>query len=282
MMILLIAIFILGAITLLAISILPGIMEKVKAWQEKKEKTVGKEMDKMFYEKGARSLVMLYFILPFALGFATYFFTQSPVLAVPAVLIGLVVPNFIMKIRYNKYRQKFNSQLLDTIQLLSSALKGGMSLLQAFEVVIEEMPAPMKNEIGLVVRENKIGVSFEESLARLNKRMHLEELELIINSILVAKETGGELTKVFSRLIVTIRDNRKLKENITTLTLQGRMQGFIMSALPFLFIGWVITVNPHHFDIMLQNDLGRMLLFIAGGLQVLGIYLIRKFSKINI
>jgi tight adherence protein B len=154
--------------------------------------------------------------------------------------------------------------------------------LQSLEVLAEEMPAPMSQEIGLVVRENKMGVLLEDSLGNLSKRMNIEELSLLVNSILVARETGGDLTKVFSRIATTIRDNRKLKDNIKTLTMQGRMQGMIMSVLPFLFIIWVLSFNRHHFDIMLQSDIGRMLLFIAAALQAIGMILIRKFSSLRI
>ena len=104
----------------------------------------------------------------------------------------------------------------------------------------------------------------------------------MVNSILVARETGGDLTKVFSRLSVTIRDNRKLKDSVKTLTLQGRLQGMIMSVLPILFISWVLTFNRQHFDIMLNSQIGRMLLFAALFLQVAGMILIRKFSTIKV
>jgi tight adherence protein B len=184
--------------------------------------------------------------------------------------------------RIAKRKAKFSYQLLDAINLLSSSLKGGLSLLQALEVVVEEMPPPISQELGLVVRENKMGITLEESLNRLYKRLQIEDLRLVINSVLVARETGGDLTKVFSRLSVTIRDNRKLQENIKTLTLQGKMQAAIMSFLPFLFVGWVITVNKNHFDVMLKSDMGRMLLILAVVLQLGGMFLIKKFSVIKI
>ncbi|MFZ2357386.1 MAG: type II secretion system F family protein, partial [Candidatus Omnitrophota bacterium] len=133
-----------------------------------------------------------------------------------------------------------------------------------------------------VIRENKMGISLEESLRRLDKRMRMEELSLVINSILVARETGGDLTKVFSRLSTTIRDNRKLKENIKTLTMQGKLQGLVMSVLPILFVLWVLSVNKHHFDGMMQSDFGRFLLILAVVLQAVGMFLIRKFSEIKI
>jgi tight adherence protein B len=166
--------------------------------------------------------------------------------------------------------------------ILSSSLKGGLSLLQSLEVLVDEIPAPMSQEIGLVVRENKMGITLEETLKRLDKRMKMEDLSLVINSVLVARETGGDLTKVFSRLTTTIRDNRKLKDSINTLTLQGKLQGLVMSILPIVFVFWVLNFNKHHFDIMLQSEVGRVLLIAAFILQALGMILIRKFSIIRI
>ncbi len=281
-MIILLFILILASVVLLALGFLPIIMEKVQIWQKKKEIVVAKEMDKMFYDKSPKNIVMLYFILPIILGLGAQIFLQSGVAVIFGVLIGLAIPNLILKIRYKRRIQKFNEQLVDAINMLSSCLKGGLSLLQGLEVLVEEMPEPMSQEIGLVIKENKMGIPLEDSLVRLNKRMNIEELGLVINALLVARETGGELTKVFSRLTITIRDNRKLKESIKTLTLQGRMQGTIMSFLPILFVAWVVSVNRHHFDIMLNSDLGRMLLIAAVVLQICGMILIKIFSTIKI
>lgn len=279
---LLIIILITGAILLLSMALTAPFIERLKSWEEKKAEKVGVELDKLFYDKSPKQIVRLYFILPPILAAAGMLAFNSVLFVAAGALLGLFIPNFILKIRNDQRRQKFNHQILDAIMILSSSLKGGLSLLQALEVLIEEMPPPMSQEIGLVVRENKMGVLLEESLEHLNKRMDMEELRLVINSILVARETGGDLTKVFSRLSTTIRDNRKLKDNIRTLTLQGRMQGVIMSILPFLFIWWVVGFNRQHFDIMLQNELGRTLLFIAVILQIVGMILIRKFSTIRI
>ncbi len=281
-MIILLNILILCSVILISFSLLPIIMHKIQSWQQKKEAVVAKEMDKMFYDKSPKSIVMLYFILPLILGPGGYFFMQSPVFMIIGILIGVAIPNFILKARYKMRIRKFNDQLLDAINMLSSCIKGGLSLLQGMEVLVEEMPAPISQELGLVVRENRMGIPLEECLSRLDKRMGIDELSLVVNALMVARETGGELPKVFSRLTVTIRDNRKLRESIKTLTLQGRMQGVIMSFLPIAFVAWVLSVNKHHFDIMFSSDLGRMLLIIAVVLQVVGMLLIRIFSKIEI
>lgn len=281
-MVFLLNILILCSVVLISFSLLPFFVRKMQSWQQKKEVVFAKEMDKMFYDKSPKNIVMLYFILPLIFGPAGYILFKSPIFMVLGILIGIVIPNFILKSRYNLRIRKFNDQLLDAINMLSSCIKGGLSLLQGMEVLVEEMPVPMSQEMGLVVRENKMGIPLEECLNRLNKRLNLDELGLVVNALLVARETGGELPKVFSRLTVTIRDNRKLKESIKTLTLQGRMQGAIMSFLPIAFVAWVISVNKHHFDIMLESEIGRMLLIIAVILQGVGMVLIKIFSTIQI
>jgi len=281
-MIILLSAIILSSIILISLSIFPPVIKKIESSQAEREISVAKQMDPLFYDKSPKNIARLYFILPLVLAVAGYFLLDSVITAVVGFFAGIAIPNIIIKLHFARRKQKFNAQLLDAINMLSSCLKGGLSLLQGFEVLSEEMPAPMSQEMGLIVRENKMGITLEESLKRLNKRIEIEELELVVNAILVARETGGELTKVFSRLNTTIRDSQKLKESIKTLTLQGRMQGAVMSFLPILFVIWVISVNRHHFDIMLNNDLGRMLLIIAVVLQIVGMFLIRKFSVVKI
>jgi tight adherence protein B len=278
----LIFLLIIVGIMLLSVSLFPEMGNKLFIWKEKKEKEVAKELDKIFEYRDPKFIVRLYFILPPLVGFLGWYFSRNMVVALPLAAVGLLIPKLILKSKADRRKSAFNSQLLDAVMVLSSALKAGLSFLQALEVVMDEMPPPISEEFGLVVREGRLGVELEDSLKMLLKRVPSEELELLVNSILVAKETGGDLIKVFSRLMVTIRDSRKLKETVRTLTLQGKLQGLIMSLLPIGFIAWVVSFNPHHFDIMFEVPFGKMLLIVAAILQIIGIILIRKFSIVRI
>jgi tight adherence protein B len=270
------------SICLISQQIIPLLIQRLQRAQAKKISQTEKQLEEMFVVVKPGRLFLYYSLSPLILGGLAFFVFNSIAPALIAGGAGFILPAFVIKLMERQRRQKFLNQLVDGLMIISSSLKGGLSLLQAIEVLVEEMPAPISQEFGLVLRENKIGVTLEDSLKRLNERLHLEELGLLINSVLVARETGGDLTKVFSRLSTSIRDNHKLKESILTLTLQGRLQGMIMSLLPFIFVWWVLTFNRQHFDIMLNSEQGRMLLFIALGLQILGIFLIRKFSRIRI
>lgn len=236
----------------------------------------------MFMQVEKKKLILFYTLPSPVLGIAGFIIFNNLFFAFLGAAAGFAFPHLLIKILEARRKARFQAQLLDGILIISSSLKGGLSLLQAIEVLVEELPAPIAQEFGLVLRENKIGITLDESLKRLNERFNIPELGFLINSILVAKETGGDLPKVLARLTISIRDSYKLKENIKTLTLQGRLQGAIMSVLPFIFLAGVLSFNRSHFDIMLQTDIGRTLLFAAGILQALGIILIRKFSILKL
>jgi len=270
------------AVYLLSNQIVPLLAERFHNVQSKKVSIAEKQLDQMFVSVRREKLFFYYTLSPLLFGGLGFIIFNKISLALIAGVIGSIIPAIIIRFMEQRRKQKFSNQLVDALMVMSSSLKGGLSLLQALEVLVEEMTPPISQEFGLILRENKMGLTLEESLKRLNERLNLEELSLMINSVLVARETGGDLTKVFSRLANTIRDNHKLKENIRTLTLQGRLQGIIMSLLPFVFAWWVMTTNRQHFDIMLQTEQGRMLLLVGAGLQVAGIILIRKFSIIKV
>jgi tight adherence protein B len=271
-----------ASVVLLSQVLLPVPLRIYHQTQEKKAQEASKKLENLFLEVERKKITFVFIIVPLLFAGTGFFFFQNPIGAIAGAAVGLVLPNIFIRIWEKRRRQKFETQLLDSLLVLSGSLKAGLSLLQSLEVLVEDTAPPLSQEFGLLLKEVKMGMSLEESMHRLSKRMPSEELTMLISSILVAQETGGDITKVFSRLAATMRHNRKLKDNVKTLTLQGRMQGIIMSILPFIFIWWVLTFNRQHFDILLQSETGRMLLMIAVVLQAIGLFLIYKFSIIKI
>lgn len=251
-----------------------------RKWQSKQVQSVTTKLDDSFIFLEKQKILIISFS-PLIFGGLGYLLLGNVGGVIAGFLLGLAVPSFIGKIARQKRIKEFQNHLVDTLMIFSSSLKGGLSFIQALEVVCEEMPPPTSQEFGLVLKENKLGVPLEDSLRELQKRMPLEEVYLMVTSILVARETGGELTRVFSRLITTIRDNLKLKEKMATLTLQGKLQGVIMAFLPIVFAIFVYRQNPDHFNVMLETEKGKILLIAACVLQVVGMFLIKIMSTIK-
>jgi len=262
-----------------------GVGFLLKKWNEIQKKKAAKsssQFEEMFIFLKKEVLATLYVVIPLFLGILGFFLTRQLLISLVGMAVGVVFPFILFKFMDAKRRAKFNAQLGDGLMVMSSCLKGGLTLVQSFEVLAEEMSPPISQEVSLLVREIKVGVSLEEALTRLDKRMSSEEMNLITSAILVARETGGDLTKVFSRLIETIRDRIKLKEMVQTLTLQARLQAVIISFLGPVFAMVVLKINPRHFEVMWKSEIGKILLIAAGFLQLIGIILIVIFGKIRI
>lgn len=282
MFIMVILVLIFLAAVLILSQVLPLILARFHKVQKKKfERTVDK-LDKMFVDVKKEKVFPLFAVSPLVLGVVAFVLFQNPLAILAGIALGLALPTFIVKNLEKKRKKKFHQQLVDALLLMSSSLKSGLSFLQAIEVVVEEMGPPINQELQLFLNENKMGVPFEDALARLGKRMYSEDLNMMITTILVGRETGGDLSKIFERLVSTIRQKNKIANQVETLTMQARLQGVIMMLLPIIFAFGISQMNPRFFDIMLNSDTGRMLLGYAIISQLLGMIMIRKFSQVEV
>ena len=198
--------------------------------------------------------------------------------ALLGMIIGFVIPGVYIRILITRAKDKFDDQLIDALMIMSSSFRGGLSLVQAMEAVVEEMPDPIRKEFGIVLGENKMGVSLEEAFNHLYNRMPSIALQQMITAILLARETGGNLPVIFSRIVTNIRESKKIKQNLDTLTLQGKIQGVVMSLLPVGFVMIVYSANKEIFQHMFESEMGRALLIYAAISEMIGAFLVWKIS----
>lgn len=269
------------SIQILTEKVIPPLLNIYQRSQDKRTAKITEQLEESFIFWEKKRLVILSFA-PIIFAAVGLFLIKNIVGIILGILLGLAFPSIMLKTARQQRIKKFQSQLVDSLMILSSSLKAGLSFLQAIEVLCEEMPPPVSQEFKLILKENKWGISLEDSLKKLRVRIPLEEVNLLVTSILIARESGGEFPKVLTRLTNTIRDNMKLKEKIATLTLQGKLQGWIMMFLPIVFSIFVYKQNPEHFTVMLTTSTGKMLLIIAVVAQIVGMVLIKRISTIRI
>jgi len=276
--------FIFSAVILLVIFIsevvIPYTLARYNKLQDKRatEISVTLEDSFIFWEK---KKMLLFYLFPFIFSVAGLILFRHIIGLFIGFIFGFIIPKVIIAMAKQQRLKKFRSQLVDALMIISSSLRAGLSFPQSIEVLCEEMPPPISQEFNLILSQNKLGISMELALKNLRLRIPSEEVNLIVTSILIARESGGNLPLVLSRLTGTIRDNIKLKEKIGTLTLQGRLQGIIMIMLPIGFAYFVYKQNPGHFDVMMQTALGRKLLGLAIGLEIVGVIMIKKISTMK-
>ena len=275
-------IFIFSATALLVYQLVPAIWDSVYVWRVRGVEAQRTKLKDVFLDVDPQKLFIFNFLSPVLLSALGLYFTKSLIGLFIGLALGFVIPAMLIKRMIAMRKDKFANQIVDGLMILSSCLKGGLSLLQSIESLVEELPAPINQEFGLILRENKMGIALEESFDSLNKRMASDEFNLLTTAILVARETGGDITQLFDTLVQTIRVKVKLNDNVKTLSLQGRIQGVVMSILPVAFGVMVVSFQPNYFDIMLSNPVGRALLIYAVVSEIIGVYMIKLFSKVVI
>jgi len=199
-------------------------------------------------------------------------------LAALAVLIGPVI---YLQIRAASLRQRFQQQLPDAIDLMVSVLRSGHSVPQAVKSVASDSAVPLGHEFAHVEQRMNLGLSLSEALTFSQEKFPLTELELIRRAVSIQTEVGGSLAELLEKTNGTLRQRLKLKRQIKVLTTQSRLTGFIVALLPLILGLALELLSPGYMEPLFQTDLGKMLLVLAAGLQVLGVFLMKKMTEVK-
>ncbi|MBC8075380.1 MAG: type II secretion system F family protein [Chloroflexales bacterium] len=167
-----------------------------------------------------------------------------------SALVGCIVfsfiPNIYVNFRAKARVKKFNDQLGDTISLLANSLRSGYSFLMSLELVGREAPQPTATEFKRVVTEVGLGRSTDEALGGLLRRLPSEDLDLLITAVNIQHEVGGNLAQVLETIGHTIRERVRIKGEIQTLTAQGRISAYVVTALPIALGIFITVLNPDY------------------------------------
>jgi len=179
-------------------------------------------------------------------------------------------------------RNRFAEQLPDALQVVASALRSGHSFAGALAVVVESASEPMKSEMQRVVAEEQLGIPMEQSLLVVADRMASRDVEQLALVSELQREAGGNAAEVIDRVAETVRERFDLKRLINTLTMQGRMSRWIVSALPIAIILALQVENPHYLHPLLASTGGKIVFGLAAAWAVAGSFVIKRIVEIEV
>jgi tight adherence protein B len=209
-------------------------------------------------------------------------FHQNWLFAIAAGVAGFYAPGIYLKIQERRRLHAFNDQLGDAINLLANSLRAGYSLLQSMETVAKELPAPISEEFARVVQEVGLGLSNEQAMNNMLRRIQSDDLDLMITAINVQHEVGGNLSEILEIIGFTIRERVRIKGEIRVLTAQGMISGYIISFLP-LVLGLILyLMNPDYINAMFEELCGWIMIGVASVGIVTGFIAIQKIVRIEV
>jgi Flp pilus assembly protein TadB len=196
--------------------------------------------------------------------------------------VGYNLPRIMVQYMWDRRIMKFQHQMLDALTFMSNGLKSGLSLVQSMDMVKEELPNPISEEIGLVLSEQRLGVQMEDALLNLEERIDTEDLQIMVTSINILRTSGGNLSETFDTISYTIRERMKVEGKIKSLTAQGVSQGVIIVFMPFV-LGFILWFMDHSLiERLWTTAAGWVMILAMMTLQVFGAMMIKKIVTIDV
>ena len=207
---------------------------------------------------------------------------DSPVLAVTTAIVIALLPRFVLHWLQKRRLDRLHAQLPDALMMLASGLRGGANLQQAMEGLSRDLSPPISQELALIVREQRLGVAFEDAIDHLAQRVPSQDVQLVSSALRISREVGGNLADTVARLGDTIRKRLMMEQKIKALTSQGRLQGMVMTVLPALIIFALLQIEPQAMGALFNTTRGWAVLAMAILFEVLGYLWIRKIVSIEV
>jgi tight adherence protein B len=214
--------------------------------------------------------------------FVAWWLTQS---LIPTLLVAAgcgALPAATLAWMRRRRIKNLALQFPEFVSLLAGSLRAGSSLNLALGVVSNQLPEPLKQEVALILREQKLGLSMDESLGNFSQRIELEDFQLLCAAIRISRSSGGNLADALDSLASTSRRKLALEGKIESLTAQGKLQGWVMAALPFVLALALFQIEPRAMRPLVSTWYGWLVLGVVGTLQLLGLHFIRKIIRIDI
>lgn len=247
------------------------------SWRKKAERELARAGLPLLAEEYVAIQIIL--VLFFAL--AAFKLNGSLFLALAAALAAALLPPLLIKSFQAKRIIKFNNQLGDGLTVMANSLRAGFSFMQAADTLSKEMAPPLSVEFSRLLQEIKLGAATEDALQNMLERVASRDLELLITAVKIQRQVGGNLAEILDNIGETIRERIRLKNEVKTLTAQGRISGLIIGLLPLLIIAVVFMINPAYILTLIVHPAGPFLILWAVFSELVGLMLIRRIVSID-
>jgi tight adherence protein B len=197
--------------------------------------------------------------------------------------IGLGIPIFVVFVMRERRSRKLSEQLPDALDMMARSLRAGHALPSSFRLVSTEMPEPVSVEFGLAFEEQNLGASFERAIMQMARRApNNGDLKIFAVSVVIQKETGGNLVEVIEKIAETIRARYRFYGKLRSLTAEGRISGVVLAGLPLVTGLAAAVVNPSYMRLLFTTSIGRGFLIYAIVTWVLGGLWLKRMARVDL
>lgn len=208
--------------------------------------------------------------------------TGSALLALPMFFCMAFLPRMLYRWLRVRRMRKFDEQLPDALMMLAGGMRAGVGMVSAIQQLVTEAQPPLGQEFAVLLREQRMGLTLEQSLNNLSHRVPTQATILIVSAMRIASETGGGLAETLERTASMIRSRLQMEGKIAALTAQGKLQAWVVGLLPLVMMAILDRMEPEAMSHLWHTRLGWGVLAVIAFLEVMGMYVIRRIVSIDV
>ncbi len=195
---------------------------------------------------------------------------------------GFMLPSLLLRYYRARRQNLISKQLGETLTLISNSLRSGFALTQSVELAAKQVQPPIAEELERFLNDVSLGAPTDVALQRMADRTGNYDLDMMVSTIVIQRATGGNLSEILDNVAETIRERDRLQGEIRALTSSQRFTGLVLSLYPIVLFLLFFTMAPGIWKVLFEDEFGRVLLAIAGTLQIMGMVTIRRILQLEV
>ncbi|WP_370279049.1 type II secretion system F family protein [Pontibacterium sp.] len=230
----------------------------------------------------AYKLVLIALAFGIVAGVVVFVFSNSIPMAGLMAVVAASLPFMKIFTDRRKRMDRFDEQLPEAIDIIKRALQAGHPFSECLRLVAEGLDGPVGKEFGITFADLNYGNDLRRAMIGLLERIPSITLMAFITSVLVQKETGGNLAEVLDKIGQVIRGRFRFQRKVKTLSAEGRLSAWILTLVPFALFVMIYFTTPSYLEILVESTDGRELVIAASAAMIIGIFWIRRLLKIEV
>jgi len=198
------------------------------------------------------------------------------------LLLGTWLPLKLLRRKCDKHSKAFLRLFPDAIDLIVRGLRSGLPVSESLVLVSQELSEPVRGVFSNIANTMKLGVSLEKALQETAKKLHMTEFNFFTTSIILQRETGGNLAEILSNLSDVLRSRFIMRMKIRAMSSEARASAYIIGALPFVVIGAVGIISPDYMTPLWTDHRGNICAGVAAGMMTFGLWIMRRMTQFEI
>jgi len=259
-------------------------LSPVESWLE--SQPLMESLSKLIEQSGnkilAYRLILISLLMMIVGGCLGWFFTLMPVIALGGAILGALAPFIKIRSDRTKRFEKFEEQLPDCIDIMRRALLAGHPFTTCLDLVAQDSDQPAAREFELTFSDMTYGNDVRRAMLGLLSRVPSVTVMALVTSVLVQKETGGNLAEILKQISAVIRDRFKFARKVKTMSAEGRMSAWVLAMVPLGLFAFLSFANPTYLPMMLEDQTGQQMAAFAAVWSLLGVYVIRRIIRIDV